>query len=157
MTADLSKNLILCSFHKCSYFSSKWVNFYILVILLSYHDDFLPFKRLSRKWTKLKISIDDRGPVEKWDFLLFSQMFILFIQMSGFYILVVLLSYHDDFLHFKTLSREWPKLKYSNDDRGPVEKCDFYCFYKCSYFSSKWVNFLHFSCPAVIPWWFSSF
>ena len=60
------------------------MNVYILVILLSYHDDFLYLKSLSRKWTKLKISIDDRGLVEKWDFLLFSQMFILFIQMSGF-------------------------------------------------------------------------
>ena len=68
--------------YKSSYFSSKCVYFYILVVLLSYYDDFLHFKTLSRKWTKLKFLIDDRGPVKKFDFMLFSQMFIFFIQMS---------------------------------------------------------------------------
>ena len=68
-----------------------------------------------------------------------------------FYILVVLLSYHDDFLHFKTLSREWPKLKYSNDDRGPVEKYDVLLFSQMVIFFIQMSEFLQFSCPVVIP------
>ena len=77
MTADLSKNVIFCCFHKCSYYSSKWVNVYILVALLSYHDDFLHFKRFSRKWPNLKFSIDDRGPIEKmWFFAVFKNVHI---------------------------------------------------------------------------------
>ena len=83
MTVDV-KNVIFCCFYKYSYFSCKWVNFYSFVVQLSYHDDFRHFKRLSRKWPKLKFSIDDRGPVEKCDFLLFQLMFIFFIKMNVF-------------------------------------------------------------------------
>ena len=38
-------------------FAAKWVNFYFLGILMSYYDDFLQFKRLSKKSKKLKFSM----------------------------------------------------------------------------------------------------
>ena len=44
------------SFHICPQISSKWVNFYILVVLMSNYDDFLHFRKLFEKWKKLKIS-----------------------------------------------------------------------------------------------------
>ena len=44
------------SFHICAQISSKWVNFYILVVLMSNYDDFLHFRKLFEKWKKLKIS-----------------------------------------------------------------------------------------------------
>ena len=34
------------SFHTCTQISSKWVNFYILVVLMSNYDDFLHFYKL---------------------------------------------------------------------------------------------------------------
>ena len=44
------------SFHTCGQISSKWVNFYILVVLMSNYDDFLHFRKLFEKSKKLKIS-----------------------------------------------------------------------------------------------------
>ena len=37
------------SFHTCAQISSKWVNFYILVVLMSNYDDFLHFRKLFEK------------------------------------------------------------------------------------------------------------
>ena len=34
------------TFHTLADFAAKWVNYYILSVLLSYYDDFLPFKGL---------------------------------------------------------------------------------------------------------------
>ena len=45
-----------CSFHTCAQISSKWVNFYILVVLMSNYDDFLHFCKLFENSKKLKIS-----------------------------------------------------------------------------------------------------
>ena len=42
-------------FHTCAQISSKWVNFYILVVLMSDYDDFLHFRKLFQKSKKLKI------------------------------------------------------------------------------------------------------
>ena len=42
-------------FHTCAQISSKWVNFYILVVLMSDYDDFLHFRKLFHKSKKLKI------------------------------------------------------------------------------------------------------
>ena len=42
-------------FHTCAQISSKWVNFYILVVLMSNYDDFLHFRKLFEKSKKLKI------------------------------------------------------------------------------------------------------
>ena len=57
MTADLSKNVIFCIFTFFADFAAKWVNFYFLGILMSYYDDFLQFKRLSKKSKKFKFSM----------------------------------------------------------------------------------------------------
>ena len=43
-------------FHTCAQISSKWVNFYILVALMSNYDDFLHFRKLFENSKKLKIS-----------------------------------------------------------------------------------------------------
>ena len=42
-------------FHTCAQISSKWVNFYILVVLMSNYDDFLHFRKLFEESKKLKI------------------------------------------------------------------------------------------------------
>ena len=58
MTADLLKNVIFfLHIHMFADFAAKWVNFYFLGILMSYYDDFLQFKRLSKKSKKLKFSM----------------------------------------------------------------------------------------------------
>ena len=54
MTADLSKNVTFCIFTFFEDFAAKWVNIYILEILMSYYDGSLQFKRLSEKSKKLK-------------------------------------------------------------------------------------------------------
>ena len=56
-------------FHSFADFAAKWVNYYILGVLMSYYKDFLPFKGLSKI---LKIEVfDDHGPVEKCRFWTF--------------------------------------------------------------------------------------
>ena len=42
-------------FRTCAQISSKWANFYILVVLMSNYDDFLHFRKLFEKSKKLKI------------------------------------------------------------------------------------------------------
>ena len=49
MTADLGKNEIYLHIHNFADFAAKWVNIYILGILMSYYDGSLQFKRLLEK------------------------------------------------------------------------------------------------------------
>ena len=56
MTADLQKNVVL-DFSQFYRFAAKWVNYYILGVLVSYYDDFQPFKGLLRNSKKLKFSM----------------------------------------------------------------------------------------------------
>ena len=46
------------TFHNFADFAAKWVNYYILGVLMSYYNDFLP-------WIE---EFDDRGPEEKCRF-----------------------------------------------------------------------------------------
>ena len=45
------------TFHMYADFAAKWVNYYILGVLMSYYDDFQPFKGLLRNSKKLKFSM----------------------------------------------------------------------------------------------------
>ena len=58
------------TFHTFADFAAKWVNSYILGVLMSYYDDFLPFLGLLKKLKNLEF-YDDRGHAEKCDFFLF--------------------------------------------------------------------------------------
>ena len=139
-------------FPNYAYFSSKWVNFYIWVALLSSGDDFHHFRRLSRK-SKILGVFDDGGPVQMANFCSFSQFCIFLIQIS-------------EFLHFScpmviwwwfsSFQKDFQKVKKIEvfNDRGFVEKANFCFFSNFAYFSCKWVNFLNLSCPAAIWWWF---
>ena len=123
------------SFHTCAQISSKWVNFYILVVLMSNYDDFLHFRKLFEKWKKLKIS-----PTPA-----LGTLFACFTLVPRFhpnewilYILVVLMSNYDDFLHFCKLFENSKKLKISPTP-GPGDP--FRSFHTCAQIWSKWVNF----------------
>ena len=80
--------------------SSKWVNFYILVVLMSDYDDFLHFRK---NWRF--------SPPRPWGpFSLISHLCPDFIQMSEFLYLSCPENY-DDFLHFRKLFHKSKKLK----------------------------------------------
>ena len=67
------------SFHTCAQISSKWVNFYILVVLMSNYDDFLHFETF-RKIEKIE-DFPHPGPGDPFaHFTLCTD----FIQMSEF-------------------------------------------------------------------------
>ena len=122
------------SFHTCAQISSKWVNFYILVVLMSNYDDFLHFCKLFENSKKLKIS-----PTQA-----LRTLFAHFrrAQISSkwvnFYISVVLMSNYDDFLHFCKLFEKSKKLE---DFPHPGPGDPFRSFHTCTQISSKWVNF----------------
>ena len=67
-------------FHTCAQISSKWVNFYILVVLMSNYDDFLHFRKLFENRKNWRFS-----PPRPWGpFSLISHLCPDFIQMSEF-------------------------------------------------------------------------
>ena len=122
-------------FHTCAQISSKWVNFYILVVLMSNYDDFLHFRKLFEKVKKLKIS-PTPGPGDP--FRSFHACAQIWSKWVNFYILVVLMSNYDDFLHFRKL---FIKSKNLEDFPHPVPGEPFRSFHTCAQISSKWVNF----------------
>ena len=119
-------------------FSSKWVNYYIWVVLWSSGDDFHHFRRLSRRSKKL--SFRWLWTCRKANFFLLSQLCIFLIKMSEFLHLSVLWSSGDDFHHFRRLSRKLKKLKFSTTS-AQSKKCQFCLFKISAYFSSKSVIF----------------
>ena len=103
-------------FHTCAQISSKWVNFYILVVLMSDYDDFLHFRKLFHKSKKLVVLMSNYdedfphpGPGDP--FRLFHTCAQISSKWVNFYILVVLMSDYDDFLHFRKLFHKSKKLK----------------------------------------------
>ena len=96
MTADLEK-MIFGHFHMYADFAAKWVNYYIWGVLMSYYDDFQPFKGLLRNSKKLKFSMT--ADLEKN--VIFGHTFADFAaKWVNNYIWGVLMSYYDDFLPF---------------------------------------------------------
>ena len=87
-------------FHTCAQISSKWVNFYILVVLMSNYDDFLHFRKLFENSKKLE-DFPHPGPGEP--FHSFHTCAQISSEWVNFYILVVLMSNYDNFLHFRKL------------------------------------------------------
>ena len=95
------------SFHICSQISFKWVNFYILVVLMSNYDDFLHFRKLFEKLE----DFPHPGPGDP--FRSFHTCAQISSKWVNFYILVVLMSNYDDFLHFRKRFEKSKKLKIS--------------------------------------------
>ena len=122
------------SFHTCTQISSKWVNFYILVVLMSNYDDFLHFCKLFENSKKLKIF-----PTQALG-TLFAHFTHAHISSKwvNFYILVVLMSNYNDCLHFRKLFEKSKKLE---DFPHPGPGDPFHSFHTCAQISSKWVNF----------------
>ena len=128
-------------FHTCAQISSKWVNFYILVVLMSNYDDFLHFRKLLKNRKNWRFS-----PPRPWGpFSLIPNLCPDFIQISEFDILVVLMSNFDDFLHFHKLFEKSKKLKiFPTPALGPLSLISHLCpdFIQMS-------EFLYLSCPDV--------
>ena len=122
-------------FHTCAQISSKWVNFYISVVLMSNYDDFLHFRKLFENSKKLKIS-PTPGPGDP--FRSFHTCAQISSKWVNFYILVVLMSNYDDFLHFCKLFEKSKKLE-DLPHLSPGKP--FRSFHTCAQISSKWVNF----------------
>ena len=122
-------------FPTCAQISSKWVNFYILVVVMSNYDDFLHFRKLFENSKKLKIS-PTPGPGDP--FRSFHTCAQISSKWVNLYILVVLMSNYDDFLHFRKLFEKSKKLE-DFPLPGPGEP--FRSFHTCAQISSKWVNF----------------
>ena len=95
-------------FHICAQISFKWVNFYILVVLMSNYDDFLHFRKLFEEVEKIE-DFPHPGPGDP--FPLFHTCAQISSKWVNFYILVVLMSNYDDFLHFRKLFEKSKKLK----------------------------------------------
>ena len=86
--------------------SSKWVNFYILVVLMSNYVFFI-FGNFSKNRKNWRFS-----PPRPWGpFSLISHFAQISSKWVNFYILVVLMSNYDDFLHFRKLFEKSKKLK----------------------------------------------
>ena len=86
-------------------FAAKWVNIYILGILMSYYDGSLQLKRLSEKSKKLKFFMTE--DLSKHCHFLHIHIFADFAaKWVTFYFLGILMSYYDDFLQFKRLSKK---------------------------------------------------
>ena len=100
------------TFHTFADFAAKWVNYYILGVLMSYYDDFLPFKGLFKNSKKIEV-FDDRGPAEKCRFWTFHTFADIAAKWVNYYIIGVLMSYYDDFLPFKGLFKNSKNLKFS--------------------------------------------
>ena len=138
----------LRSFHTCAQISSKWVNFYILVVLMSNYDDFFIFANFSKTRKNWRFP-----PPRPWGpFSHVSHLCPDFIQMSEF----LYLSCPDVKLWwFSSFSQTFWKLEKIEDfpHKGrPFSLISHLCpdFIQMS-------EFLYLSCPDVKLWWFSSF
>ena len=121
-------------FHTCAQISSKWVNFYILVVLMSNYDDFLHFRKLFENRKNWRFS-----PPRPWGpFSLISHLCPDFIQMSEF----LYLSCPDVKLWwFSSFSQTFRKVEKIEDFPHPGPGDPFRLFHTCAQISSKWVNF----------------
>ena len=139
LTVDLSNNIfspVFTILHDWDPY--QWI-FWILGFLVSRHDEILHFKGLSRKTKNYEV-FDDRGPVTKCHFLLFSQIWIFGVRIMDFGILGTLMSRHDSIFHFKGLQKIqnisfflWP--------RPCRKKLSFCCLHNFAYLGSKSVTF----------------
>ena len=77
------------------------MNYYILGVLRSYYDDFLPFEGVLKKKNKKKLMFSITADLQKnvvfWTFL---SLIDFAAKCVNYYILGVLMSYYDDFLPF---------------------------------------------------------
>ena len=80
---------------------------------------------------------DDHRPVEKVSFLAVFTIFHIGIKVSEYLISRIMMSRHDDILHFRRLSIKPKNLKFFYDS-GPVEKkSHFLLFSQFAYLASK--------------------
>ena len=141
---------IFVSIHTCAQISSKWVNFYILVVLKWEYDDFLQFWKLLGKSKKLKI-FPQHGPVDI--FYLNSHMCLVFIEMREFLYFscpeVRIWWFSSVLKTFRKIEKNWRFF--------PPRPCRHFCLnsHMCTDFIQM-SEFLYFSCPEVRIWWFSS-
>ena len=131
-TADLWN--LFGSIHSCAHFSSKWVNFYILVVLEWENEDFLHFLKLFKKSKKMKfLPTADLG-----NFFGSIRSCAHFpSKRVNSYILVVLEWEYEDFLHFRQLLKKSKKLRFS----PTADLANFFgSIHSCAHFPSKCVN-----------------
>ena len=99
---------IFYAFHSLAPFSSKWVNFDILLVLMWKYDAFLQFWKLFEK--SKKIVFPHPGPRDI--FCAFHSLAPFSSKWVNFYILVVLKWKYDAFLQFCKLFEKSKKLKF---------------------------------------------
>ena len=123
---------IFGSIHTCAHFSSKWFNFYILVVLKWKHDAFLHFRKL---WKKKWSFRPQRTCRHLW---LNSHMYTFFIEMSE---LLYFSCPKVKIWCFSSFSKTFQKIKKIEvfAHHGPVDI--FGSIHTCAHFSSKWVTF----------------
>ena len=138
----------LCCFPNFAYFSSKWVNFYIWVVLWSSGDNFHHFRRLSRKWKQLKFLMT--ADLSKWP--IFATLQFLHISYPNEWILTFELSCGNLVMMFIILEG-FPESR-KNLSYRPSRPCQkrfsFAYFTFLHTFLLQISKFLHLSCPVVI-------
>ena len=138
-----------------AYFSFKWVNINILVVLGSSGNRFDHFRRLSKKSKKMKFSMTTCMS-KIMPFLLLSHFCIFLIQMSKYLHFSCSQVNWWWFWSFEKIFQKVVKME-AFDDRGQVENMPFLLHSHFSIFLMQMSKYLHFSCPEVNCWWFSSF
>ena len=129
------------------------MNFYFLGILMSYYDDFLQFKRLSKKSKQLKFTMTmDLG--KKWNFLHIHNFADSAAEWMNIYILGILMSYHDCSQQFKRLSEESKKNRKFFMTADLLKNGIFFGYAHFCRFCSQISEFLLLRYPDVIFSWF---
>ena len=142
------------AFHIFAYFSPKWANIYISSVLWSTGGDFHHFKSLSRKSKKLKFFMT----ADLWRNVNFGHFTVLHIshpneqtftfQVSCGHLVVIFIILKDFPESRKNWRFSWPRT---------CEKLSFLGISHFRIFLTQMSKYLHFKCPVVNWWWFSSF
>ena len=136
--------------HVHIFFSTKWLNFYILIVQEWKYDDFLHFLKLFKK-SKKKCTF---CPQRTWgSFWLNSHMCTFSIQMSEILYFGCPGVKIWWFSSFSKTSKNWKNWSF----RPPWTLGPFWLNPAMCTFSIQLSEFLYFRCPEVKIWWFSSF
>ena len=138
---------IFVSIHTCAQISSKWGNFYILVVLKWEYDDFLQFWKLFEKSKILKIF----PTLPCRHFCLNSHMCTDFIQMSKF---LYFSCPEVRIWWFSSVLKTFRKIEKIEDFPHPRHVDIFVSIHTCAQISSKWGNFY---ILVVLKWEYDDF
>ena len=142
------------AFYSFAYFSSKWANIHISSVQWSSGGDFHHFKSLFRKSKKLKffMTADLRKNVNLGHFTVLhisqpNEQIFTFQVFSGHLVVI--------FIILKAFSES--RKNWSFSWTRTCEKMSILGILQFCIFLNQMSKYLHFKCPVVIWWWFSSF